>query len=351
MNTKHAEIDALNAQAKLLDGQQQPEAFDSATQALALSEAETPPYLAGIARAMTTLASVHERRGELHRSVALLLKVVNRIEEAPDLKLLLGEAYYLLGWNYYHLGDYAIGLQYAIRQTVIAEAAVSTLLKAQANNLMGALYGEIDGKESLAISHYEQSLALFRELNESEDEAVLLSNLCVATMNIEAYDSALDYGLQALELSRRIGNEYAEALALSNLSVVYRKLNQHKEALEVLRQQLAICQKYQFGSLENHALLSLGRICLASGELDKAFNHLQAALKRAEDSGNLKWTYQAHEELSAVCEQRGEYREALAHHKAFHQHQTKALNEQTQYSIENLRLSHEIDNVRQGNCI
>jgi len=134
------------------------------------------------------------------------------------------------------------------------------------------------GKYAEASRHYEQSLAIRRELGDERGVAATLNNLGIVYLYQREYESAGPLFQEALQLFRKLGHEGAAATCLSNLAAVHNSKGAYdvaeqnaREALEVFRgagDQLGI----------RAALTELGKIAMSKQEIESARSYFQESL-------------------------------------------------------------------------
>ena len=74
-----------------------------------------------------------------------------------------------------------------------------------------------------AASHYQASLALYRELGDREGEIGCLNNLANAETSLGDFAAATQHFNDVLAVAREIGNRFMVAIALGNLGEVARR--------------------------------------------------------------------------------------------------------------------------------
>ncbi len=88
------------------------------------------------------------------------------------------------------------------------------------------------------------------------------------------------------------------------------------------------------------------RIFLARGELERARRLAIHVVAIADRDGVRKLQYTAHELLSQIDEQRGDFRSALAHHRQFHAIKEQVFSEASDRRMKVLSVLHEVDAAR-----
>ncbi|MCI5139004.1 MAG: hypothetical protein D3922_11460, partial [Candidatus Electrothrix sp. AR1] len=93
---------------------------------------------------------------------------------------------------------------------------------------------------SEALPLYEQSLALYQEINDRAGEGTALNNISQIYHARGDYDTALRYLEQSLDIRREIGDRAGEGTTLNNISQIYKARGDYDKALKYLEQSLDI---------------------------------------------------------------------------------------------------------------
>ncbi|RWX43998.1 Tetratricopeptide repeat-containing protein, partial [Candidatus Electrothrix aarhusensis] len=117
-----------------------------------------------------------------------------------------------------------------------------------------------------ALPLYEQSLALYQEINDQAGEGTTLNNIGLIYHARGEYDKALKYLEQSLEIHREIGNRAVEGTTLNNISQIYDARSDYDKALKYLEQSLEISQNIGDRAGEGVTLNNIGQIYKARGE-------------------------------------------------------------------------------------
>jgi signal transduction histidine kinase len=342
----HAELDALLKQAVDLELHEQTAAHHLAQEIYAQAQNSPPPYLKAMAEARLITSSYYERAGQHKESIQDGNEALS-LFETLGLPEKVAAACHLLGWNYLSLGDYPLGMSYALRQLGLLEGGPALKGQADAHNLLGALYTVSQaGFSAKAVEHYEKSLALYRQLGMAEHEATLLSNLCVAYDKGKNYPQALSYGQASLALSEKIADYDSQILNLSNLAGVYHNLEDRPQARAHYARALALLRQYSYTKLESHVLMCLAHIEREEGNLPAALAITQEALTIAEDKEQTRAQYECHEHLSQIYEARGDYALALKHYQRYHALEKKITEDQRKAELEHLHLRYDLEKTK-----
>jgi tetratricopeptide (TPR) repeat protein len=154
-------------------------------------------------------------------------------------------------------------------------------------NVLGLCYALL-GQISTARDHYQQALAIDREIGNREGEAAVLGNLSHCDATLGQISTALDHCQQALTIDREIGNRKGEATQLATLGNCYLRLGQINIAQDHCQQALAIFR--EIGNRGGEAAV-LGNLSLCDetlGQISTARDHYQQALAIHREIGNRK---------------------------------------------------------------
>jgi tetratricopeptide (TPR) repeat protein len=112
----------------------------------------------------------------------------------------------------------------------------------QAATALGIL-GRVEhrrGNTERAVAHYEESLALFRELGQGWGSAYTLANLGVATLGHWDLDRALALNEESLSTYKELGDKSGMALVLTNLGDVAWERSEEDRATALYNEALAL---------------------------------------------------------------------------------------------------------------
>ncbi len=189
------------------------------------------------------------------------------------------------------------------------------------------------GRARQAIEHYEQALAIAREIGDRRGEGNRLGNLGNAYLALGEARRAIECYAQALVIARDIGDRRAEGLNVGNLGNAYRNLGEARQALGYYQEALDISRELGDRRNEGIHLGNLGNAYAALGEARQAIEYYDQALAIAREIGdrigegnrlgNLGLAYlqlgeagraiEYHEEALAVVQQIGDRRAEGSH--------------------------------------
>jgi hypothetical protein len=240
------------------------ELFDSGSSPdpeLALREAEK---LRGQPGKELALARMLHRAGEglmghdQWRQAASLfeqsLELKRRFHDSPEST---GATLNTLGAANFVLGKVKEAISYFEQSLSIARQIGDHLSEGQALGNLGIAYRNL-GEPLTAIGLYGQSLRLHREIGDRRGESADLSNLGIAYKDLGELHKAIEFYERALTISREIGDRRGEGADLGNLGIAYKDLGELRKAIEFHEQHLVIARQISDRRGEGNALGNLG---------------------------------------------------------------------------------------------
>lgn len=262
------------------------------------------------ARTAYLAAAVLHREGDLdsaEEEAKLSLKWARR---SKDWKLVL-DARGILATVYSLSGRHseALGIHEAQVAQLRETAPGSGMLALELNEL-GIDYRHI-GRFDEALSVFEESLALYRRIEDIEGEGMVLYNLGSVYAEMGDVGRALELKLDSLERDEIVGHSYGLGLVNEDIGEAYLKAGNLGLARNYLEKALYINRSAHQAHGEIGSLQSLGRLELEAGRLDRAREDLQQARTLAERHGYGQQALTARIALSELAARSGEFQEAL----------------------------------------
>ena len=109
-------------------------------------------------------------------------------------------------------------------------------------NNIGLVYDN-QGNYGEALSYYEESLAIRREVGDRAGEGTTLSNIGLVYGEQDEYEEAIAYYQQALTIAQELGLRSSEGFRTYLIGTFYVDLARYSEALETLQQAFFIMQE------------------------------------------------------------------------------------------------------------
>jgi len=178
------------------------------------------------------------------------------------------------------------------------------------------------GRMDEARAHYEQALAIHREVGNRRDEGIALTMLADLDRQQGRMEEARAHCKQALAVHRELGERRFEGKALCTLGILHAEQGRMDEARAQWEQVLAICRELDDRPTEGVVLGNLGALHLEQGRMDEARAHYERALAIHRDVGNRKsegfvlgHVGNLHAAQGRMDEARANFEQALAIHR------------------------------------
>ncbi|BAY95711.1 MULTISPECIES: CHAT domain-containing protein [unclassified Tolypothrix] len=157
----------------------------------------------------------------------------------------------------------------AVAQTVVYQ-------KTKADQLLEKGKKDFDSSEfSKALESWKQSLNLYREIGDSQGEAISMGNLGRVYHELGDYRTAIDYHQNYLDITKKIGDHKGEAASLNNLGSTYASLGDYNKAISNYTESLAIARNIKDSQGEAVSLNNLGSTYASLGDYNKAIYYQQ----------------------------------------------------------------------------
>ncbi|MFN8450951.1 MAG: tetratricopeptide repeat protein [Anaerolineae bacterium] len=142
------------------------------------------------------------------------------------------------------------------------------------------------GAFKLAVEHYQQAIAIVRELGDQASEGIYENHLGRSYSSLGMYEAAVGCYETALRIARSEGSQIDESSSLQNLGLVYTDLTEYPRALDYHHQALDIIRRIGERRQEGNELGNLAWVYSSMGQYREALEHYQAALTIAVELGD-----------------------------------------------------------------
>jgi len=220
--------------------------------------------------------------------------------------------------------DYSQALDYGRRWLTMARSLYNQRNEGQALDIkrsegralgfIGAVYRAL-GDLDQALTYYQQSLSLAREINDLENTASMLSDLGTVYIELKAYDGALTAFQEALQITRQTKNRVLEIEALAGQAYLYFAINNYPAALVAQAQALQLARDISTPNWEGTSLNALGFIQLRLSDIQAATRSFQDGLAIGARIRGPSIIWQARVGLAAICERQGAIDQAREHYQ------------------------------------
>jgi PAS domain S-box-containing protein len=313
---RRQQIDALNEEAWAAKDQdpERSRALGEQAQALAVTD---PPYEDGIASSRLLLSVLAWDRSDYQEALALAFEAYTLFKRTGNLRQQAAALSHLAGIHFF-LGEYLHAVDLGEAAIKLSEKTDDQGLLASLLNDTGYFYAHMS-RFSDAIPHLTRSLELHRTLGSRQGEANVLDSLGKAHYLVGNYPLALSYEFQSLDVARATGYKRTETDALGNVGRIYAASGATSQALDYFQQALALAQERSYKQFEAALLLDMGRVYLSDRQTDEARRCLTLALDIAANIHARPVIFEAHQTLAELFEQAGDFQQALAHYRQFHE--------------------------------
>jgi adenylate cyclase len=317
---------------------------DAATLALVdtVKAAEADSDLAAISAATSKLGKHLLISGEADSALDTYLQSVQYAE-------LLGETLQVahrqnnIGTIYFGKEIYALALSYFFKALQHYELANYTkgILSAYVN--IGGIEERM-GRSAAALEYYDKAISLANAVDDKLISAMGLMNKGVVLRNSENAKDALGALLQALEMFKTLNDQQNITRCYLNIGIYFLDNHQPDEALKYFNLSLNLSREINDSRYECYSLDNMGEAYFNKGDLDQASAHLKLALDKAQATGQKESIKTSYKLLYQIAEEKEEYKEA---HFIFKQHiqvKEELLNMEGHRQINELKLSHDLEN-------
>ena len=241
----------------------------------------------------------------------------------------IAQEYNAIGNDYYDLGEYDDAYFYFTQSHRMASAARDTLRMLIALHNVGRVFKEL-GQFEQALDHLQLSKKLSETQNDQEGIPYGLYEIGDVLLRKHEYDSALATLGKALALVRTLHVDIIEPKVLSTMATAYLQQNDYKNALAFYDSAYALHQKTtnRYGMAE--ANLGRGIVLTKEGNFDKALEKFEASLSVARTLNARVLEIKAFNQLSALWEQKGDFKKALFYYKQYKQLEDTLFSQETQ---------------------
>lgn len=211
----------------------------------------------------------------------------------------------LLAWNQ---GDHAEALRYFKRGLQVqTERKFKRGVGATLNNI--AILEAEQGKYAQAIKTYHKVLDIDDELGDGRNP-LTLNNLGVAYWDSGDVEKARSMYEESLDVFRQVDDPGNMVLALDNLGIVAEYDGDYAAANRYLQEAVAICRTLGYNNNLAHVLANMASTAISEGDIDAAKEYYREVLPMSQQQGFNQIIFGCLEGIARLCVMQQRYSEA-----------------------------------------
>lgn len=340
-------IDVLNALAKELIERDSARSQNLAELALNLSRLPEPAshlHPLGSALALITLGELAIKSNSYGLALTYQQEAYALLQDFYAPKL-LAEVSHGIGWSHYRLGNFTEAVVFLGKSLKIFHDLENREKESSVLSSLGSLYNT-QGDHARALEIFNQARVLLEDQGDTRTRAVTLNNLALTQMKMGAFEAALVNAQASYAIVKKLELPSPEVDVLDTIGEIYLASGDIRNAEKTYLTCLDLARRIDLEHTQLQTMLSLGKVYMKQGLLDKAHDHFTRAVSLAESQRNEKYRSLYHEMLTQICEMQKDYQEALFHYKEYHAAMQNFLDESTRFRLENLKILHQEEKTR-----
>ncbi|UII75819.1 tetratricopeptide repeat protein [Flagellimonas sp. HMM57] len=352
---------------------------------LSLKYSEESKYYSGIANAFNGMGMIHKNMGQYDMSIDFYKKAL-KIQQEHEIDTGLASSYTNLGLvyklqgnyidalDYYNKtlqidlesgnknyiagsyanigiihkmsGNYPEALKYYFESLKVSEALGNQKYIANNYNNIGGLYHEQNDYQS-ALKYHLKSLSIREEINDKKGIATNYSNIGIAYSGLKDYVKAYDYQLNALELQKELGDKRGVAIAQINIGENFLAEKKYNEAIPFLKKGIDISNNIATTDISISGMNLLGECLFELKRYREAEKILKETVLKSRETGLLKETQIASENLTKTQSALGDYKAALKSYELYHVMYDTLLGKEKTKQLSQLQIQYETEKKEQ----
>lgn len=302
-------------------------------------EFTSEPYDEGVASAMVCRAFVELYAGNLDTAFSKCLHAQSLL---PSYKSPIAiRIWFTLGWTNFFLGDFPLAMENGLKALTLARELGDDLHIAWTLDAIASVHG-VTGDFDSALPLHEESLVVFRRLNELMGEMRALNNMATTLLEMKESEKAFTAAAKSLEIAREYQLEADICNNFCTIADILVYMGRIQDAESKLREAL---EKYAIitGLPRVSILERMGNVFLVKGDFIQAETFVQKALDMAVNLNQRGEIAMCHRSLSEIFERMGKPAKALAHYKIFHNLQNEIQGDQAAKRLAVLKIAHQVE--------
>ena len=205
------------------------------------------------------------------------------------------------------------------------------------------------GDYQKARTYLEEGVKLARAEGDKRAEARCIGNLGCLYDYTEDYEKALQLHCKTGELFAELGDTAYVTVSQGNIGNSLFRLGKHEQALQTFNKALAGSQLMNNQPFKGWLLVQIGAALLKStpADITEAEKHLLSGLQTLTEAGSTEGIETAHQTLSELYKQQGDFTKALEHYKAYAEFEIKKLKDLNEKRAQALSIQFEVEHLQQ----
>ncbi|MFL5753713.1 MAG: tetratricopeptide repeat protein [Bacteroidia bacterium] len=242
---------------------------------------------AGMARVYNNIGFTYFAQSDYPKALEYYFKALALKEKLKD-NASIPSTLVNIGNVYYTEDDPKKALEYYSRAYQMLKKMNDMQALAVVTSNMGLIHND-QGDTAKARAEYEMALAIHRSMQDRNGEAITINNIAVMYFDlateikeenpakaIQLFEQANGFYQQSLEIYRKINDKEGECLILTNLARLYSQLKHYSKAIEVCELSLKIARGANLLDNAKESEQVLSEIFEATGDHEKALVHYKA---------------------------------------------------------------------------
>ncbi len=226
----------------------------------------------------------------------------------------IASSYNFLGNDYVNIGEYDEAYYYFTQSFRVSRAIKDSVQNAISLHNVGTVFKEL-GQFDIALDHLELSRKLSEKIKDLDGPAYTFYEVGDIYLRNNEYEKAENSFFKALSITRKRGIDILEPEIISRMAKLYTRQEEFEKALAYYDtvEELHLRTQNEFGLAESQ--LGKGKVFLRQKKFDEASNLILEALNITKRINARTLEIECYRALSAMYEERQDYKNALAYTK------------------------------------
>jgi signal transduction histidine kinase len=285
---------------------------------------------------------------DLHFATGNLLESINQYQKAlellqtHDFKRYRALVFHHIGVVFDSQGDYLKSIEYLLNALKLSEELNSRQEVIKINVGIGWAYNNLKNYDQ-ALAFGNKAMKLAGKLNDAATVSFAQNLVGNIYFNTKQYDKALRYYDSALVNRNKLGLTLLEANTMYNIAMVYEAQGRHDEALQYLFRDLDVTEKAQNVRGQVFANNAIGLIYGKMGNLRKAEEHINLALRLSRQLGAQIYRRESYSYFAQIYTLNGKYQKANLYYRKYIEVDDSIVNRESQVSSLQMNALYELD--------